>query len=109
MMQIRVKKSLYDIEGAIANVEQFLKGIDSFEDYEENLMLRRAVEREIGIVGEAMNRILQVDPDIDIPNARRIVQTRNKVIHHYDYIDNFLVYTIATERLPELKADIAKL
>ena len=54
-------------------------------------MLRRAVEREIETVGEAMNRILQVDPDIDIPNARRIVQTRNKVIHHYDYIDNFLV------------------
>jgi len=52
--------------------------------------LRRAVEREIEIIGEAINRALKEDPDLQIENAKRIVDTRNWVIHGYDKLQNFI-------------------
>lgn len=43
-------------------------------------MLRRAVEREIEIIGEAMNRIEKLDPTINISSKRQIISMRNRVI-----------------------------
>ncbi|MEO0339743.1 MAG: HepT-like ribonuclease domain-containing protein [Bacteroidota bacterium] len=61
------------------------------------------------IIGEAMNRILKIDPSIKISNARSIVNIRNKIIHGYDEVDNVIIYTVATKHLDVLKGDIAKL
>ena len=56
-----------------------------------------------------MNRILSVDPKLDIPDARKIVGIRNKIIHGYDDIDDVIVYTVATKYLAQLKRDIESL
>lgn len=47
--------------------------------YEQNKQLRRAVERELEIIGEAVNHLLELDKSIAIDNARRIVDLRNFV------------------------------
>jgi uncharacterized protein with HEPN domain len=71
--------------------------------------LRRSVERELEIIGEAMNRILKVDPAFEVSNARKIVDLRNRVIHAYDSINDGIIWGIVINHLPPLKVEIEKL
>lgn len=52
-----------------------------------DLLFRRGVERNIEIMGEAMNQALKINPDLPITSARKIVDTRNFVIHAYDSLN----------------------
>ena len=70
-----IKKHLQDILTAIEEVESFFGNAPKvYDDFYSNLCLRRAVERNIEIIGEAMNRILKVDKDIAITNSRHCPQ-----------------------------------
>ncbi len=71
-------------------------------------MLRRAVERELEIIGEAMSRILKIEPEISITNAKQIIAMRNRVIHGYDKIDDGIVWGTISRHLPLLKEEIEK-
>lgn len=108
-MENKIKQYLYDIENSIADVELFMAATPDFEAYTKDKLVRRAIEREIEIIGEAMSRILKIDPTINIPNARAIVSTRNKIIHGYDEVDDVVIYVVATKHLAILKDDIASL
>lgn len=77
-----------------------------FIEYQNNKLLRRAIEREIEIIGEAMNRALIEDPDLETENARKIVDTRNWVIHGYDKVDDVIIWGIISKHLPKLKEEI---
>ena len=72
-------------------------------------MLRRAIEREFEIIGEAMNRISKVDPDISISSSRQIISMRNRVIHGYDAVDDEIVWGTIQRHLPLLKSEIQEL
>jgi len=72
-------------------------------------MLRRAVEREFEIIGEAMSRIEKVDPTINISSKKQIINMRNRVIHGYDKIDNEIVWGTIVRHLPKLKEEIDQL
>jgi uncharacterized protein with HEPN domain len=72
-------------------------------------MLRRAVEREFEIIGEALYRIEKIDPDIEISGKRLIIGMRNRVIHGYDRIDDEIVWGTIARHLPILKAEISRL
>jgi uncharacterized protein with HEPN domain len=61
------------------------------------------------IIGEATNRIIKVDPTIDISNARRVVNLRNWVIHSYDNVDNVIIWGIIDKDLPLLKKQVSGL
>jgi uncharacterized protein with HEPN domain len=67
-------------------------------------MLRAAVERQFEIIGEALNQLSKVDPDLAsaIPDLARIVAFRNILIHGYATVDDALVWQVLKERLPEL-------
>jgi uncharacterized protein with HEPN domain len=108
-MDNRIKQFLFDIEQSIANIELFTAEIESFEDYANDKLIRRATEREIEIIGEAMNRILKIDPSIEISSAREIVSTRNKIIHGYDEVDDIVLYAIVKKHLKILREDIDRL
>ena len=108
-MRHDVKKYLFDIKIAIDSIDEYLGETKSFTNYENNKILRRAVEREIEIIGEATNRILKLETDINIENARKIVDTRNWVIHSYDSVDDAIVWGIVTIHLPKLKIEVDKL
>ncbi|MDB5089866.1 MAG: hypothetical protein JWR09_3860 [Mucilaginibacter sp.] len=43
-------------------------------------MLQQAVERNLEIIGEAVNCLLKIDSEINITSARRMVDTRNKMV-----------------------------
>ena len=108
-MDNRIKQYLFDIEQSIEDIEFFMRAVKSFEEYEKDKLIKRAVEREIEIIGEAMNRILKIDETIKISTARQIVRTRNRIIHGYDDVDDAIIYGIVKKHLPILKQEISEL
>ncbi len=107
-MKPEVKKHLYDVNVSISSIFEYLGDQRDFAEYANNKLLRRAVEREIEIIGEAMNRALKLDPDILIDEARRIVDTRNWVIHGYDKVDDVIIWGIVINHLPKLQKEVQK-
>jgi len=105
-----IKKHLSDILNAIEEIDSFYEGKPKlYKDFENNLLLRRGIERNIEIIGEATNRILKINPDIQITNARKIVDARNWVSHSYDAISNDILWSIVVNHLPKLKEEISEL
>lgn len=103
-------KYLYDVLGAVTEtLSYFDNRLKLFDEFDSNIMLRRAVERNIEIMGEAMNRILKMCPDIRITNARRIVDTRNYIIHAYDSLSSEILWSIIINHLPLLKTEVEDL
>ena len=72
-------------------------------------MLRRAVERNIGIIGEAINKIDKEYPEVTVSNVRAIVATRNRVIHDYAAVTDDVIWKIVINDLPKLKAEVSNL
>lgn len=108
-MQLEVKKYLFDIQTSINSINEYLGDKRDFAEYQLNKLLRRGIERELEIIGEAANRILIVDPSIKIDNARKIVDLRNWVIHGYDKIDDMIIWGIVSKQLPILKIQVDQL
>lgn len=103
-------KYLYDVLGAVTETLSYFDNRPKlFDEFDSNIMLRRAVERNIEIMGEAMNRILKMCPDIRITNARRIVDTRNYIIHAYDSLSSEILWSIIINHLPLLKTEVEDL
>lgn len=101
-----VKKYLYDVQQSVDSIFEYLGEKRDFFEYERNKLLRRAVERELEIIGEAVKHLLELDENICIDNARRIVDLRNFVIHGYDKVDNVIIWGILSKDLPKLKQQI---
>jgi len=108
-MKREIQKYLFDIFTSIESVEDYIGDNKVFSEYQNNKLLRRAVERELEIIGEAVSKILKLEPDIDIVNARRIVDTRNWVIHSYDKVDDVIIWGIVINHLPKLKDEVSEL
>ena len=105
-----IKKLLQDILTAIEDVEGFFGNAPKvYDDFYSNLCLRRAVERNIEIIGEAMNRILKVDKDIAITNSRKIVDARNYIIHGYDSLSVDILWSMVINHLPKLRNEVITL
>ena len=108
-MQLEIQKYLYDIQVSIDSINEYLGDKRDFAEYQHNKLLRRGIEREIGIIGEEANRILKLDSTIKIDNVRKIVDLRNWVIHGYDKIDDVIIWGIISKQLPLLKIQVDEL
>lgn len=108
-MKLELRKFLYDIKESIESIEEYLGEKRDFNSYIADKMLRRAVEREFEIIGEAMSRIEKIDSTIDISSKKQIINMRNRVIHGYDKIDNEIIWGTIVRHLPKLKIEIESL
>jgi uncharacterized protein with HEPN domain len=108
-----IQQCLRDIRTSIDAIESYLVRFmgehRDFNAYIQERFLRRCVERELEIIGEATNRILKTDPEFRLENARKIVDTRNWVIHTYEKVDDTIIWGIVTKHLPQLKAEVERL
>jgi uncharacterized protein with HEPN domain len=104
-MTEREKKYLSDIANAITLINEFTYNL-SFEEYNSDIKTQSAVERQLGIIGEAGNKFDTLFPDENLNNIRQIVGFRNRLIHAYDSIDNSIVWAIIKKHLPELQQEI---
>jgi uncharacterized protein with HEPN domain len=109
-MDIEVKAWLYDILNAIREIEGFFVDTPKdFHHYQSDLRTKRAVERNIEIIGEAMNRILKKNDSFEISNARKLVDVRNRIIHGYDSVSDEVIWGILIRHLPILHDEVEKL
>lgn len=109
-MDNEIKVWLFDISNAIAEIESFFANTPKeFATYKNDLRTRRAVERNIEIIGEALSRILTKDPEINISNSRKIVDTRNRIIHGYDSVSDEIIWGIVIKHLPVLQKEVQSL
>ena len=109
-MDERVIKYLHDMLNAISEIEMASERFGKqYEVFENDVIYRKFVERNIEILGEAMNRILKIEPDFSITSARKIVDTRNYVIHAYDSLKPDIVWSIVINHIPRLKSEVINL
>ncbi len=111
-MDERILKWLYDIKFAIAEIDAYFDQREkNFFEYRKNTMLKRAIERDLEIIGEAVNRIIKRDSTYKtiISEATAIVGLRNQVMHAYDNISDENIWSVLINHLPKLKIEIEHL
>lgn len=93
---------LHDMLTAARNITHFVAG-KSRQNYEENLLLRSGVERQIEILGEAARRVSTAFKGAhpEVP-WRRIVAQRNVLIHEYDEVLDVEIWDVASVHVPAL-------
>jgi uncharacterized protein with HEPN domain len=100
------KKFLSDILQAVELIESFVVDIKDFDNYLTDKKTQSAVERQLGIIGEALNKFEKLFPESQISNARKIVGFRNRLIHTYDSVDPSMVWAIIKNHLGPLKDEV---
>ncbi|NVO09737.1 MAG: DUF86 domain-containing protein [Bacteroidales bacterium] len=108
-MQLEIQKFLFDIKTSIDSINEYLGENRDFNTYKTNKLLKRGIEREFEIIGEAASRILKIDSNFPIEDARKIVDLRNWVIHGYDKIDDVIIWGIISKQLPILQKQVETL
>ena len=108
-MNEKAKKYLSDIISAIDLINDFMTEIDDFNQYDTDLKTQCAIERQLGIIGEAANKLQKEYLDYALENSKQIIGFRNRLIHAYDSIDNSIVWVILKKHLIPLKEEIEKL
>ena len=99
---------LYDILLSIDEIDSYFEPDKRFfEAYRNDIKTKRAVERDIEIIGEAVNRILKKDSKFQLDNAQKIIGTRNRIAHGYDNVSDDLIWSIIINHLPKLKEEIS--
>lgn len=110
MAKEEVLAYLQDVLDAISDVEScFADFPNRYDLFEKDMMRKCVVERKVEIMGEAINRIRKSDPSVIIPNARAIIDTRNRIIHSYDNVVPEFLWSLLTRYIPELKKDIERI
>lgn len=97
------RKYLWDAHKAALAAQAFVRG-KTRDDYAEDLLLRSGVERQLEIVGEALNQLARHEPTVaaKIPQLRRIVGFRNILVHGYAQVEDDRVWDIVHESVSEL-------
>ena len=91
---------------SIDAIDEHLEGRRDFDEYKKNKTKRRAVERELEIIGEAVSNLLKFNPDISISYTRLIVDLRNKVIHAYDNVNDVIIWKVIMKDIPVLESEV---
>ncbi|MFZ4893469.1 DUF86 domain-containing protein [Plantibacter sp. Mn2098] len=102
-MQPESAALLWDVQNAASHIASFIDGLTA-EAYAADDLRRSAVERQLLIIGEALNKLRKVDPNVaeQIPDLSRIIGLRNVLAHGYAVVDDAVVWQAATTRVPEL-------
>ena len=108
-MSIEERRLLLDILESAQSIDDYLEGRRIFKEFQESKMKRRAIERELEIIGEATNNLLKLNPDFPLSHARLIVDLRNRVIHSYDSVDEIIIWKIVIKDIPVLLKEVKAL
>ena len=108
-MTEKSKKYLSDVLIAITLIREFTIDITDFKMYDKDQKTQSAVERQLVIIGEALNKLRLMENDFVIENGNQIIGFRNRLVHAYDNIDNSIVWAILNRHLENLKIEIENL
>jgi uncharacterized protein with HEPN domain len=108
-MTEKSRKYLSDILMAISLIEEFTVDVQDFVLYDRDRKTQSAVERQLVIIGEALNQFRKLEPQTEIQNDKQIVAFRNRLVHAYDSLDNSIVWAILNRHIGPLKYEVQKL
>ncbi len=108
-MELEIASWLADIKQAIDEINEFLPDKKDFFAFQKDIKTKRAIERNIEIIGEAVNRILKAEPNFPITKARKIVDTRNRISHGYDSVSEDIIWAIVLKEIPNLDIEVSRL
>jgi uncharacterized protein with HEPN domain len=109
-MQPESLKYLFDMQRACRLLFSFVAG-KNFEDYVGDALLRSGIERQLIVVGEALNRLMKIDPSTAsaVRDARQIIAFRNILVHGYDIVQAETVWEVLEKDLSSLTSDVDSL
>jgi len=109
-MQLELQVYLNDILRSIDEIDSYFDGvIREFVLFVGDKKTQRAIERNLEIIGEAASRIYRIEPNIDLPDIRKIIETRNRIIHGYDNVSAEIIWSIVERDLPRLRLNVVRL
>ena len=108
-MHPEIKIRLKDIELSIKEIHDFLPNDITYKEFQSDIKTRKAIERNLGIIGEAMRRIKELNPDFIVTDSRKIIDTRNRIIHGYNSVSADVIWLIINHDLPLLEKEISEL
>ena len=102
-----ILKYILDIESVIEELDEVINmyGKD-YRKFSSNFMAVRTVERDLEIIGEAVRKLIEIDPSLKISSSKQIIGLRNMIVHAYDAIDPTMLWRILLKDLPLLKNEI---
>ncbi|MDD3149069.1 MAG: DUF86 domain-containing protein [Candidatus Riflebacteria bacterium] len=100
---------LHDAISSCRLICQFTDGMNLAE-YQEDLKTKSAVERQFEILGEALNRLKKLAPELlnEISDWQNIIAFRNVIAHAYDVIDDEVVFLVIKRQIPTLLKELEK-
>lgn len=101
---------LWDVRSAADKIASFVRG-KTVDDFTRDELLNSAVERQLEIIGEALNQLTKAAPDTagQIEDLPKIVGLRNILIHGYAIVKRDLIWRAVQENLPRLRATVDRL
>ncbi len=110
MQPNKILKYILDIESVIEELENVVTIHSSdYIKFSSNFMAVRTVERDLEIIGEAIRKLTEINPDIKISSSKQIIGLRNMIVHAYDSIDPATLWRILIKDIPILKTEIEEL
>lgn len=99
-----------DIESVIEEIESIkLKTQNNFNNFSGDIILQRAIERDLEIIGEAIRKIIEINPKIQITASKNIIGFRNIISHVYDSVEPQMLWGIIQKNIPDLAEVVRKL
>ena len=109
-MQPKLLKYILDIEKVIEEIETVKSKTDNnYYNFSRDILLQRAVERDLEIIGEAIRKIIEIDPTVRISSSRNIIGLRNIISHAYDSVEPEMIWGIIQNNIPDLSAEIKRI
>lgn len=109
-MRPELLKYILDLESVIREIEAIkTKTHNDFTLFQEDIILQRAIERDLEIIGEAVRNILELHPSIQISSSKKMIGLRNIISHAYDSIEIELIWSIIQKDVPILARELAEL
>jgi len=109
-MQPKVLKYVLDIQSVILEIEHVKSKVDNnYKTFQSDIILQRAIERDLEIIGEAIRKIIEIDKTIQISSAKNIIGSRNIISHAYDSVEPEMIWGIIQKNIPQLDKEIGEL
>ena len=109
MQHNKLLKYILDIESIITEIDLVKGAYNTFELFNDNFIVKRAIEKHLEIIGEAANNIRKINPEFSISGLKQIINLRNLIIHSYDSVDSAILWGIIQKDVPTLKIEILEL
>ncbi|WP_339706153.1 DUF86 domain-containing protein [Algoriphagus aquimarinus] len=109
-MNAKYLKYILDIQSILGEIEEIkIRVGNNFINYKNDFIVKRAVERDLEIIGEAVKKLTEQNPSIYLSSVKKIIGLRNMISHAYDAIDDELIWAIIQKDIPILQEEIQNL